>query len=88
MSTMDSIEERYQDEIARLKSENAALRELIDGVEDVVESFGKTDAQIYWREMWLKRVRKLKEAEQGQTIDDGITGRQWMIDNQEETPNE
>lgn len=32
---------------------------LVDGAMEVVELFGDTDAQIYWREMWLKKARKL-----------------------------
>ena len=51
----------------KCEADNAALRkrveelkELIDGATDAVECFGDSDndAQMYWREMWLKKAKQ------------------------------
>ena len=50
--------------IVDLQKENAALRELVDGAEDVVESMRESPAQIAWARAWLERAMAIrKEAE-------------------------
>lgn len=52
--------EHLEKQIAALKAENEGLRELIDGATEAVECFGDSDsdAQMYWRETWLKKAKQ------------------------------
>ncbi len=55
---LDKNYDELQKENDTLTTRIKELETLIDGAMAVVELFGETDAQIYWREMWLKKARK------------------------------
>ena len=45
--------------IAEKDKEIERLKSLVDGAMEIVEISGKTDAQINWREAWLKNAREI-----------------------------
>jgi len=62
MSTMDSIEEKYQDEIATLENDNEILRNMNKILKESVEDL--TESRDEWKREWRLMEAAEKKAEE------------------------